>query len=113
AGDEQHLLGREDDHPQDPGETSRASPQAIDPDALATSGPSRACAHDRDLDRVGSDDALDPREVGPPADELTVPAGPGGAAPGEQAHRLEQARLAGRVRAPDEVWPGPERGVEC
>ena len=64
---------------------------------------------DRDLDRVGPDHALDPGEVRPPADQLGVGVRPVRAAPGEQDDRLEQAGLAGRVRAPDEVGARAER----
>ena len=47
-----------------------------------------------------------------PADQLAVGRRPVRAAPGQQDHRLEEARLAGRVRAPDEVRSGAERRVE-
>ena len=56
--------------------------------------------------------ALDPRHVGGPADQLAVRRGPVRAAPGEQDDRLEQARLAGGVRSPDQLRPGPERDLE-
>ena len=34
------------------------------------------------------------------------------APPGQEHDRLEEARLAGRVRAPHELWSGAEGGVE-
>ena len=59
-----------------------------------------------------SESALDPGQVAAPADQLAVGRRPVRAAPGQQDDRLEQARLAGRVRAPDELRAGAERRVE-
>ena len=112
ADDQEHLLGREEDDPQQPAEARRPPAEAVDPDPLAARRTRRAGAHDRDLERVRSDAPLDAGEVRAPADQLAVGAGPVRAAPGQQDDRLEQARLAGRVRAPDQVRPGPERHLE-
>ena len=90
----------------------RAPGDAVDPDPLATGRPGGAGADDRELQGVTAEMALDPRQVGPPADELAVGRGPVAATPGEQDDRFEEARLPGRVRAPDELRSGAEGGVE-
>ena len=59
-----------------------------------------------------ADVALDPGQVGAPADQLAVGRGPVRAAPAEQGDGLEQARLAGRVGPDDEVGAGLERRLE-
>ena len=122
ARDEEHLLGREQDGPQEPDEGGRAAADAVDPDPLAAagrrrpgSGRPRSCpGRDRRRDRR-SRAGRRPRSGRGPSPQRTssrVGRRPVRAAPGEQDDRLEQARLAGGVRPPDELRPGPERGLE-
>jgi len=76
-------------------------------------GRGRAARPDQgDLEGGAIDDALDPRQVRPPADELEVRRGPVRMSPGQENDPLEEAGLAGGVGTPDEVRPGPERGLE-
>ncbi len=57
-------------------------------------------------------DAVDPHEVGAPADQLGVRRGAVRPPQRQQDDGLEQRRLAGRVRTPDQLRPGPELEVE-
>ena len=79
--------------------TARPAADAVDPDPLAAAAAVRAGAGDRDLEDVAPDPPLDPGEVATPADQLAVGAGAVRPAPAEQRDRLEQAGLAGGVRA--------------
>ena len=76
----------------------------------AAAAPPTPRPDERDLDRSrGPATALDPGEVACPSGRARASVdGPVGAAPGEQHDRLEQARLAGRVRPHDQLRPGPE-----
>jgi hypothetical protein len=76
-----------------------------DPVVAPAATPERTTATSID---VVADAALDPCEVGAPADQLTVGGGSMRSAPGEQDHGLEERGLARGVRAPDDVRPGPE-----
>ena len=79
AGHQEHLLGGEDDGPQQSDEPVGAAADTVDPDPLAA--PGRAGPAQRELDGVGPpvrpgivrlDPPLDPGQVGPPPDELDV-----------------------------------------
>ena len=105
--DEQHLLGGEQDRPEHAGQPCRAARDAVDADPLP--GAAGAGPDERDLDgsraSAGSpaDAGLDPGELLAPADELALRGRAVRAAPGEEDDRLEEARLAGGVRAPHEL----------
>ncbi|HEX8024643.1 MAG TPA: hypothetical protein VF484_00415, partial [Candidatus Limnocylindrales bacterium] len=66
---------------------------------------------ERDLQRIRpvepgpAERSLDAPEVRAPPDQLGVGRRAMRVAPGEQDDRLEEAGLAGRVRAPDELRP--------
>jgi hypothetical protein len=97
------------------GESARAATDPVHADPFPrASGAGNGCpgADERDLELVARGSADDPGQVGAPADELRVGRRPVGSAPGEQDDRLEQARLAGRVRAPDELRAVAERDIE-
>ena len=112
AGDQQHLLRGEDHDPQRAVQRAHAPADAVDPDPLAPGAAVGAGPDDRDLDGVRAEAALDPREVALPADQLAVGRRPVRAPPGQEHDRLEEAGLAGRVGAPDQLRPGPEGGLE-
>ena len=57
--------------------------------------------------------ALDPGDVGAPADELDVGRGPMRMARGKDDDRLDEAGLTGGVGSPDELWTGSERRDEA
>src|SRR5215218_1051765 len=118
ARDEQHLLGGEQDGPQHSAEAGRTPRDAVHPDPLACAagrGP-----HERDLHRVPSlgrristaHPRLDPCQLLAPADELALGRRAMAATPREEHDRLEEARLAGGVGAPHELWPWLEHGIE-
>ena len=111
AGDQEHVLGRKDDHPQQHAEAGGPPAEPVDPDPLST-GRSGRTPHDGNLQHVGAGPALDAREVGAPPHELAIRARAVRAPPGEQHHGLEQARLAGGVRSPDQMRNRTERHVE-
>ena len=115
AGDEEHLLGREQRRPagRRPGPAARRA-DAVDPDPLAAgrsrSAPARTM---RDLDASSAPTRPSIRaSVGAPADELAVGVVRCERPQRQQHDRLEQARLAGGVRAPDELRARAEGGVE-
>jgi hypothetical protein len=95
-----------------PPEGVRPPADAVDPDPLAATGTIGPRALDRDLEDVGADRPFDTGQVPTPADQLAVGAGPVRTAPAKQRDRLEEARLAGCVRAPDQMRPGVEGGVD-
>ena len=112
AGDQEHVLRREHDGPQDTAQGGCPARHAVDPDPLALS--SGTLPDQRDLDhrrvaagRNGGDSRLDPGDVGAPADQLGVGRRPVRPPPGEQDDRLEEARLAGRVGPQTSCGPGP------
>ena len=110
-GDEEHLLRGEDDGPEQAGEAGRTARDAVDADPLpalpAAPGRTRATSIVSVARR-----AFDAGQLAAPADELGVGRRPVRPAPGEQDDRLEEARLAGRIRPDDELRPGPEGGLE-
>jgi hypothetical protein len=117
TGNEEHLLGREHDRPEQTQETARPPRDAVDPDPLSTAG--RGLAYQRDLDRRGMDGArrvcngaFDAGEVCTPPNQLRVGRRAVRAAPGEENDRFQQAGLAGRIRPPDQLWPGTEGRLE-
>ena len=134
ADDQQHLLGREEHRPEVLGQRCRPARHAVDLDLLAAARlqgqleatersagaarprPPRPAGSGRIADRRclrrRTDHALDAQEVGAPADQLRVGGGPVGPAQRQQDDGLEQSRLAGGVRAPDELRPGPELEVQ-
>ena len=112
ADHQQHLLGREQHDPQVPAEPARAPADAVDADPFATARAVGAGPLDGDLEDIAADAALDPGEVLAPADQLAVGARSMRPAPPEQGDGLEQAGLAGGVRAPDQVRAGRERDLE-
>ena len=69
-------------------------------------------SNEREVEFVRSDDPLDPGDVGAPANELNVRAGPMGVAPGQENDGLEQARLARRIGSPQELRATTEPGAE-
>ena len=87
-----------------------ADPVHADP--LAAARAIRARALDGDLEHVAADPTLHSSQIVSPADQLTVGGRPVGAPPTEQGDGLEQARLAGGVRSPDQVRAGRERDLE-
>ena len=112
AGDEKHLFRPEHDHPHEPGQPGGAARDPVDPDPLSSPGGTVPEQHDVKLERVEAGQLaarVDPREPGAPADQLAVHLGSVGRAARTDDKGLEQARLAGRVRAPDEVGARPER----
>ena len=112
ARHEQHLLRREQHDPQGARQAAGPSGNPVDADPLALAG---AVGHQRNLEgRVlgHRDVAFHAGKRPAPADHLGVRRRSMRAPPGQQHDRLEQARLAGRVGAPDELRPRPERGLE-
>src|SRR5439155_7179686 len=103
--------GREDDDTEEACQTRCPAAEAVDPDPLPAGRPAAAGPDDGDLDDVGPDGAFDTGQVGRPADELAVGGGPVGVTPGQQHHRLEEARLAGRIGTPDEMRARTERRI--
>ena len=112
--DEEHLLGGEDDDAQHPGERGRPPRHAVDPDPLAAAG--RALPDERDVEVRGAAVAVAPAlDAGERRPQRIISASLGGpvrGAAGQEDDRLEEARLAGRVRAPDELRARPERRLE-
>ena len=64
------------------------------------------------INLIAANGTLGPGDVRSPANQIRVRAGSMGVAPGEQDDPFEEARLAGGVRAPEQLWAGPEPGVE-
>ena len=112
--DQEHLLGREEDDPQRPARRGRpARPRPLTrirlrPPLPAGPGARRRRPRGRRRPTRPSTRA----RSAAPADRARRRRGPVRAAPGQQDHRLEQARLAGRVRARRRGAARAERGVE-
>ena len=110
--DEEHLLRGEQHDAEQSCEAGRPPPEPIDPDPLPAGCPGRTGSDDRDLERLPTDEALDPGQIRPPSDQLAIGSRSMRPAPGEEHHRLQQARLARRIRTPDDVRARAERRIE-
>ena len=93
-GDEEHLLRREDDDPQDPRQPGRPTAQLVDPDALAAGRAVGARRDDRDLDRVRPDRRPRPAR---------------GPCPSGSARRRRSSGASG----PRPAAPSPRAGSSC
>ena len=134
ADDEEHLLGREEDGPQMLSQGRGTARDAIHQDPLAPAGlegnvqrdARRRHTVERGPEHPGfvlrrrwcllgphhTHDPLDPQEVGAPADKLGIDGSSMRTAQRQQHDALEQSRLPGCVRTPDELRPGTQREVQ-
>ena len=114
AGDQEHLLGREDHDAEGRRQGCGAARHAVDPDSLSpTAGRGVAPRpHQRDFEGGLANRPLHAGDLGAPPDEVHIGRGPVRVPPGKEHDRLEEARLAGRVRTPEDLGSRSEPDVE-
>ncbi len=120
-GHQKHVLGREQDDSQPLFEGADAAGHPVHSQALALalSGGGAARSNDRELDRRRgivrgplTDSSLDPQRICTETHELRIGRRASRSTAGRQDDRLEEARLARRVRSEDEDRARREGDVE-